>query len=119
MKHLIYSALFLIFVLIFPIFGQSLACICASDDANHLVKEDNKKVKQYNFLLNNLSKKFIENQTQIVDITKEAIDDLYKVGIHESLFSVMETVNKNSYFSNSKQSYASFIFAMVLLITSW
>ena len=116
MKNLIYSALFLIFVLMFPIFGQSLAYQCASVDANRLVNKDDITIKRFNFLLNNLSKKFIENQTQIADITVMAKNKFYKLGREESLLDIMEAVNENSSFDTPKQSYANFIGAMLLLV---
>ena len=84
------KSLIIIFTLItFTFTEESIAYKIATIDFGY-VKNDDIRIKRINFLLNEISKRCIEDQSKIADITSVMQDQLENIGVKETITNMLE-----------------------------
>ena len=74
--------------------NESMEYMLASINAGHYLSRENPSIKKFKNLLGKLDAKFIENETQIGDISVSTKFQLRDAGIQESLLNIMEGMNQ-------------------------
>jgi len=77
-----------------PKANESMDYMLASIDAGYYLLRDDPSIKKFKNLLGKLDEKFIENETQIGDISVSTKFQLRDAGIQESLLNIMEGMNE-------------------------
>ncbi len=106
------------FLLVCPVFSQASETLehkLATIDAGRFVSPDDITVARFRSLLNQLSSSYVENKTQISDMSVTAQKLLRDDGIQEKILNIMEGMN--SLFSGKYQNlkYAEYAAAYVTL----
>jgi len=74
--------------------NESMEYMLASIDAGHYILRDDVSIEKFRTLLKQLDEKFVEDETQIGDISVSTKFQLRDVGIQESLLNIMEGMNQ-------------------------
>ena len=74
--------------------NESMEYMLASIDAGRYILRDDVSIEKFRALLKQLDEKFIEDETQIGDISVSTKFQLRDVGIQESLLNIMEGMNQ-------------------------
>jgi hypothetical protein len=72
--------------------AQSSGCKMAIIDTKKSYGEDDPLVKRYNNMFTQLSAKYVETEERIADMTLQAKNELEKIGLRESMISIMEGI---------------------------